>query len=97
MTGIDLLKLKREYNRMHCKYGFWFDMKVTDDNDDLIDLECHVYVTEELDPLNTGDSPTEYEVDIISVLHENTYYDIRRNHKHMIIDKAITEYKGELI
>jgi hypothetical protein len=75
--------------------GFWITVKVTDENDDDLELECRVNVHEERDAYGTGDSPTMYEVDIFEVVcngvampdAEHTYY-------AKIVEAAIDEYRG---
>lgn len=73
--------------------GFWIDVTVADDNDDQIQIECHVDVDAELDPCGTGDSPTAYEVEIIECLHNDTDYDLSRSGEQAVNKKAIEAYK----
>lgn len=69
--------------------GDWIPVRIIDENDDEIELECRVTVTEERDPLGTGDSPTEYEVEIHQCLHNDTDYDLSRNQELIVIANAV--------
>ena len=77
------------------KPGIWVTVNVTDENDDDLELECRVIVTEECDPYGTGDSPTSYEVDIREVLcNGEVLADADYTYNEQITEAAIYEYRG---
>ena len=69
--------------------GDWINVKIIDENDDEIELECRVTVTEERDPYGTGDSPTEYPVEIHQVLHNDVDWDLSREQELIVIHNAV--------
>lgn len=83
------LRMRKDRTRR----GFWVDVTLTDDNDDEIQLECHVDVDAEQDPCGTGDSPTAYEVEIIECLLDGDDYDLSREGELAVNAKAIEVYK----
>lgn len=75
------------------KRGFWIELKVIDDNDDELELECLVDVEEERDPYGTGDSPTMYDVEIIKCISNGEDIDCD-DYEEQINEAAIKEYLG---
>lgn len=97
MNIFDMPEIKKLINdpygqQVSRKKGFWIDVKVYDENDDLIDLECRVSVEAERDPYATGDSPTEYEVEIHEALYNDESYDLSANGEQKVIKAAIEEF-----
>jgi hypothetical protein len=77
------------------KPGFWVDVKVFDENDEEITLECRVDVEKERDPYATGDSPTMYEVEVYEVLcNDEDMPDAEYTYSDQIDKAAIAAYCG---
>lgn len=71
--------------------GYWINVSMRDDDDDLITVECRVEVDECRDSCGTGDSPTTYEVCIHEAVYNGNDYDLTDEQELIVEEKAIKE------
>ena len=71
----------------------WYEATVFDHDDEII-VDCLVDTYAERDPYGTGDSPTQYMIDVVKVTHDGNDYEWTDQQEEDIIEQVM-EYLAE--